>query len=306
MTRFLSATVAIVGIVSVAQAAELPRPAKYDERVRMVDYNPDQVVNVAGKLLTATQIEFGHDERIVFAGVGNPIWEVVAKENFLFVKPREAHGATNMNVVTVRGEKQERRSYQIALAVMKDGGDKPFFLLRYRYPTDEERRRQVAQAEHAAAAKAAQVDKVLAADEKNAPRNWAYTVQGEGDFEPVAVFDNGKVTTIIFKGNTEIPAIYLEADGKEELVPKNVTAGRVTVHAVVRKFVLRRGDVVMCLFNERYQAEGVDTLTKTTSPRVDRVVNTGAKQTPAFSTAAPAVTQTVFSLPQAAPTKAGK
>jgi type IV secretion system protein VirB9 len=114
-------------------------------------------------------------------------------------------------------------------------------------------------------------DRVLARDAILSSRNYAYSIQGEADFEPAEVSDNGKVTTFRFKGATELPAIYLGLDdGKDELVPKSVDGEWVTVHAVAKKFVLRRGDLVLCVFNERFVPEGVEPATRTTSPNVVR------------------------------------
>ena len=107
--------------------------------------------------------------------------------------------------------------------------------------------------------------------------------------EPVEVFDNGKITTFEFAGNIEMPAIYLAfEDGREELVPKSVSGNAVMVHAIGEKFVLRRGEDVMCVFNERFLPEGIDPGTKTTSPGVARVVKTApAKPNMTASSAIP-------------------
>jgi len=120
--------------------------------------------------------------------------------------------------------------------------------------------------------KGREADGVLARDANLLVRNYAYSIQGDADFEPVEVYDTGKVTTFRFRGATELPAIYLGLDdGKDELVPKSVDGELVTVHAVAKKFVLRRGDLVMCVFNERFRPEGAEPGTKTTSPNVMRL-----------------------------------
>jgi hypothetical protein len=149
----------------------------------------------------------------------------------------------------------------------------PFFLVKFRYPSDEEKKRLLAANAQVVEQDAARADKILASAEKNGPRNFAYSVQGEADFEPVEVFDNGKVTTMRFKGTVEMPAIYLSRDdGTEELVPKNVNGELVLIHARAKKFVLRRGSEVMCVFNENFVPDGLEPRTKTTSPTVARVV----------------------------------
>ena len=52
---------------------------------------------------------------------------------------------------------------------------------------------------------------------------------------------------------------------------RSIDGELVTVHAVAKKFVLRRGDLVLCVFNERFVPEGIEPGTKTTSPNVVRL-----------------------------------
>ncbi len=64
------------------------------------------------------------------------------------------------------------------------------------------------------------------------------------------------------------------SDGSESLVPKSVDGNLVMVHAISRKFILRRGKDVICVFNEAYNSVGINPDTSTTSPSVERVVKT--------------------------------
>jgi type IV secretion system protein VirB9 len=66
------------------------------------------------------------------------------------------------------------------------------------------------------------------------------------------------------------------SDGSESLVPKSVDNNLVLVHAISRKFILRRGGDVLCVFNEAYDRIGINPDTNTTSPSVERVVKTPA------------------------------
>ena len=281
-------TLMALAMTTAAIAEELPTAGRRDGRIRTVDYKPDEVVLIATQLFTSTQIEFAADENITFVGIGNPSWDVVSKNNFLFVKPRERHPAANLNVVTERAN-GERRSYQMLLGIMPERSRDPaFVLVRFAYSGDDAVKRRQEGAGKAATEKSAQADRVLARDEKTGPRNFAYSVQGEADFEPIEVFDNGKVTTLRFKGVTEMPAIYLgKDDGAEELVPKSVAGDAVLIHAIAKKFILRRGNVVLCVFNEAFQPDGIEPGTKTTSPFVTRVVTSTATPTLPAASAKP-------------------
>ena len=278
--QYLIALLLTAGWSSAAPALETPRGAPQDSRIRFVDYQPYNITRVVGSLRSSVQIEFAADEEIAHVALGNTVaWEVAPAGNILFLKPRENQPVTNISVITTRRD-GSTRSYQMELTA-RDGpvaaGQDTYFYVKYRYPADEvERRRQDATA-RAQAVQAGQADKVLALHEQYGPRNWRYAAQGSATLEPQAVYDNGKITTFAFSGNQEMPAIYMEnSDGTESLVPKSVDGDLVLVHAISRKFILRRGGDVLCIFNEAYEPAGINSDTNTTSPSVERIVKSQA------------------------------
>ncbi|MBN8954883.1 MULTISPECIES: P-type conjugative transfer protein VirB9 [unclassified Rhizobium] len=264
------------GLSSRALALDTPRSAPLDSRVRFVDYQPYNITKILGTLRSSVQIEFAADEEIAHVALGNSVaWEVAPAGNILFLKPRENQPVTNISVVTTRRD-GSTRSYQMELTV-RDGsveaGQNTYFYVKYRYPADEAERRKQQAAARSQAAQAGEADRVLGLHEAYGPRNWRYSAQGSQALEPQAVYDNGKVTTFAFVGNQEMPAIYMEnSDGTESLVPKSVDGNLVLVHAISRKFILRRGSDVLCIFNEAYDRVGINPDTNTTSPSVERVV----------------------------------
>ncbi|WP_419150358.1 P-type conjugative transfer protein VirB9 [Rhizobium leguminosarum] len=270
----------VAGLSTTAYALDIPRGASQDTRVRFIDYQPYNITKIVGTLRSSVQIEFAADEEIAHVALGNSVaWEVAPAGNILFLKPRENQPVTNISVVTSRRD-GSTRSYQMELTV-RDGtveaGQNTYFYVKYRYPADEAERRRLDAAARAQAAQAGEADKVLALHEAYGPRNWRYSAQGSAALEPQAVYDNGKVTTFAFAGNQEMPAIYMEnSDGSESLVPKSVENNLVLVHAIGRKFILRRGGDVLCVFNEAYDRIGINPDTNTTSPSVERVVKTQA------------------------------
>ena len=274
--RFHILLVLASGISSAALALETPRSASQDGRIRFVDYQPYNITKVVGTLRSSVQIEFAADEEIAHVALGNSVaWEVAPAGNILFLKPRENQPVTNISVVTARRD-GSTRSYQMELTV-RDGsvavGQNTYFYVKYRYPADEAEQRRLDAAARAHAAQAGQADQVLALHEAYGPRNWRYSAQGAQALQPQSVYDNGKVTTFAFVGNQEMPAIYIEnSDGSESLVPKSVDGNLVLVHALSRKFILRRGGDVLCVFNEAYDRVGINPETNTTSPSVERVV----------------------------------
>ncbi|QRG06755.1 P-type conjugative transfer protein VirB9 [Xanthobacter dioxanivorans] len=272
----LVSVLAWVCLVTSAYALETPTSAPQDNRVRFVDYEPYNITKIVGSLRSSVQVEFAVDEEIAHVALGNTVaWEVAPAGNILFLKPRENQPVTNISVVTTRRD-GSTRSYQMELTV-RDGsvasGQPTYFYVKFRYPADEAERRRQEAAARAQAARAGYADKVLTFHEQYGPRNWRYSAQGSAALEPEAVYDNGKLTTFAFTGNQEMPAIYMEnSDGTESLVPKSVEGGLVLVQAISRKFILRRGGDVLCIFNEAYDQVGINPGTNTTSPSVERVV----------------------------------
>ncbi|MBY5586818.1 P-type conjugative transfer protein VirB9 [Rhizobium leguminosarum] len=278
--RLLIAFFLVASLSSTAHALETPRGAAQDGRIRFIDYQPYNITKIVGTLRSSVQIEFAADEEIAHVALGNSVaWEVAPAGNILFLKPRENQPVTNISVVTTRRD-GSTRSYQMELTV-RDGtveaGQNTYFYVKYRYPADEAERRRFDAAARAQAAQAGEADQVLALHEAYGPRNWRYSAQGSAALEPQAVYDNGKVTTFAFAGNQEMPALYMEnSDGSESLVPKSVENNLVLVHAISRKFILRRGGDVLCVFNEAYDRIGINPDTNTTSPSVERVLKTQA------------------------------
>ncbi|NTB97285.1 P-type conjugative transfer protein VirB9 [Agrobacterium tumefaciens] len=274
--RFLLVLFVIAGFSSMTSALEIPRGASQDGRVRFIDYQPYNITRVVGTLRSSVQVEFAADEEIAHVALGNSVaWEVAPAGNILFLKPRENQPVTNISVVTTRRD-GSTRSYQMELTV-RDGsveaGQNTYFYVKYRYPADEAERRKQDATARALAAQAGEADRVLSLHEAYGPRNWRYSAQGAQALEPQAVYDNGKVTTFAFTGNQEMPSIYMEnSDGTESLVPKSVDGNLVLVHAISRKFILRRGSDVLCVFNEAYDRVGINPGTNTTSPSVERVI----------------------------------
>jgi type IV secretion system protein VirB9 len=237
MKRLTLLMILVFGIASPVMALQQPSPGQRDARVRTVTYDPANVVRLNGVIRASTQVVFADDEEVAHVAIGDAVaWEVAPAGSILFLKPREKHPPTNLQVVTTRPDGR-KRSYQFELSIAETTLADSYFVVSFAYPA----------------------------------RNWRFSAQGSIDLEPEAVFDDGKETTFRFEGNREIPAIYLiNSDGSESLVPKDVRGELVVVHATAKEFRLRKGDNVLCIFNEAFDAVGVNPGTNTTSPSIER------------------------------------
>lgn len=261
-----------------AEASETPQAGKSDARMRMIDYDPVQVVKITGVYRTATQILFGEDETILHVAVGDATaWDVAAEKNILFIKPKAAHGTTNLIVTTDRGQGRTR-NYTFELNTGAKPSADTLYVLRFRYPEDEKVQTLVVLSEAERALQAKLTSLQLDRGAVEGTRNLAYEVQGPVALQPSEVSDNGRFTILRFPAGQAIPAVYqVTPDGSESLVPFDVRGEFVVVHAIAGQFRLRRGKDVLCLYNTRLDPYGVNLGTHTAAPDVDRTDLAGAR-----------------------------
>lgn len=262
--------------------AELnPPKGSFDSRVRVVDYNPADVVKLTTFYGVSTHVQFATKEVIKDVAVGDQqAWDIVPRGSHLFIKPKAQKADTNVTVVT------DKRVYQFALVVEpRHARDVTawrdpnlVFSLSFRYP-DEESARLTAQA-MAAEAKAAQNDvKGKLANAKKRDENRDYWVAGSEEVSPTAARDDGRFIYLTFSNNRDMPAVYaVDHEGNEALINTNVEGNEIVVQRMVRKLTLRKGHAVACVVNKSFDLNGGrDNTTGTVAPDVERVIK-GAQQ----------------------------
>ena len=95
-----------------AQAEIVPKGGKFDPRVRVVEYNPSNVVKISTFYGVSTHVQFSNDENITDIALGDDqAWNVVPRGNHMFVKPKAKNADTNVTVIT------NKRVYHFALVV---------------------------------------------------------------------------------------------------------------------------------------------------------------------------------------------
>jgi len=277
MTRPLAALLGAAALLSgalPAGAVETPRPGPTDPRIRIVDYDPDQVVRLVGVLRTATQVLFSPDESIVHVAIGDTAaWEVAPERNILFLKPTALAPPTNLIVTTEVGPERRHYVFELSSRPGRTGRDAAdtFFGVRFRYPRQEAERLQAALAARAGALERRLVDLRLERGVLEGPRNLAYELQGAAAIAPSEVSDNGRFTVMRFPGARAIPAVYsVSPDGTEALVPFDVRGEFLVVHLTAAQLRLRRGRAVVCIHNLAYDPDGRANATGTATDEVER------------------------------------
>ncbi|MBZ5763340.1 TrbG/VirB9 family P-type conjugative transfer protein [Rhizobium sp. VS19-DR104.2] len=272
-----------------AFAVEPLRSSPYDYRIKSAIYNPQDTVVIDAVIGLATHITVSPGERYVTHVFGDSeAWSFAHVENNFFIKPKEAHGDTNLTIVT------DKRTYHILLRYIGDyksgakGKQETRFIqtpwtmrqatleLTYTYPMEDARRA-------VAAREQAKVQTALAAPEfAPGPRNFSYQMSDDPKAQPIApvnVWDDYRFTYFKFPANAELPTIFvIGADGKESTV--NVrTIGRerniVQAQMVAREWRIRYGKkMVIGLINSGFDPSRGANTTGTAAPNVERVEKT--------------------------------
>lgn len=245
MKKLLIIISCLFTLVTTSWANQNPRALVTDNRIKIVSYNPNDVVTIHGSHFVSTAVYFDKSEAILHIDIGDPLaWKVSPSREapyILFLEPQLPESDTNMTVIT------SKRSYQFRLFTYK--GDTPqsrnvIFSLRFNYPDEEK----------------AQFENELASLQRgylgnsanNAVRwNYDYSFYGSKRLAPIQAVDNGTFTIFKFPKNTIIPGIFaVDKHGNEALVNFRVEGDYVFIQGVKHQYTLRNGEDVTTIYND--------------------------------------------------------
>jgi type IV secretion system protein VirB9 len=258
----------LVALATASRAETLPPRGAVDSRVRVVIYNPEDVVRLQGWVGYQITMQFAEGEEFVRLGVGDSEMIDVGRErNFVFLKPKVAQASTNMTLLTTR--RHYHFDYSARNKTPDPKRDEVIYALRFVYPQDEA-------AWNAAELERARIEGRLARSAAARPRNADYWYCGAEALKPVAASDDGVHTRIRFGARSEMPAIFLKNDDRSEsLVNVHLQGEEVVIHRVAREFVLRRGALAGCIVNKGWDGGGRRLDSGTVSPEVRRSLQGG-------------------------------
>lgn len=234
------ARAAAPAVASIQVFGEEPKPGALDPRIRTVDYDPDEVVQLKGWFGYQLMVEFATDERIENVSVGDALgWQITPNKraNLLFLKPIDRQAATNMTVVTDK----RRYAFDLTVAGEKVRPASMAYIVRFRFP--QEAPTQVVDIPPPPAPVAESVV---------APEAWnlSYNYSGAREILPSKVFDDGKSTFFAWPASAPIPAIFaVAADGSESLINYAVKGRYLVVDQLAPRFRLRNGKMVTTVTN---------------------------------------------------------
>lgn len=228
---------AAVNAQNLDAARDVSKPR--DPRIRVIDYEPDQVYSITGHTGYQMTIEFEPDEKIETVGIGDSSgWQVTPNGNatLLFLKPMMVNAVTNMALVT------NKRRYNLELSSRsgaKVNSENITYVLRFRLPAPP------------TVNVALQDNRISLVPDAQWNRN--YRFEGSKELVPEEMFDDGVYTFIRFADSLETPAIFAVSGAEDEnLVNSNIRDKYIVIDRVAEQIVLRQGKLVIRLFNEAY------------------------------------------------------
>jgi type IV secretion system protein VirB9 len=219
--------------------------AAFDSRIRMLKYEPNQIVTLVGRSGIQSTIEFSPGEHIESVAVGDSAaWQVTPnrRASLLFVKPLVASSKSNMTVVT------DQRTYMFDL-VTGGRGAAPIYSLRFSYPETAAPKAKYEQASVGAASPP------LPPPPTAAEINFGWKTKGAANLLPARVFDDGSTLYLAWARNALLPAVLSVADdGKEAPLHYSVIGDYIVVTPIPGNVVLRYGKKAATAFRVAAQA----------------------------------------------------
>lgn len=232
MKNLIISTALLALIATSVYAEQNPQSMAADYRVKVVNYDPNNVTIIHAHYGYQTMILFDSDETVQNVSLGDALaWQAVPVTNHLFIKPMAA-SVTNMTVLT------NTRSYNFQLESSSDNGGNTYEL-KFVYPDD------IAQYQASA----------VTSDQNIPPTqcNWKYSYTGDKSQAPIQAFDNGKFTYFKFKqtGSSVLPAIFsVDKDRNETLINYHMEGDYLVINRVAPQYTLRDGTYVTTVYND--------------------------------------------------------
>ncbi|WP_165904994.1 P-type conjugative transfer protein VirB9 [Parashewanella curva] len=267
MSAFAGMTLSLLS--SVTQALETPHIGHFDRRVRHINFNPQQVVKLVGHYGFATDIAFANGETIKQIAMGDSAaWSVTPVDNHIFIKPKAQLAITNMTVLTNRHVYQFELNASLLKNTNQATSRNMMFAVDFIYPDDLKTQLHQHNQQQL-------LEDQLSLHTSPQVNSQNYFYKGDKSLLPVTVFDDGRFTYLKFNPKQDLPAVYtVNSDNSESLVNSHINPdfpNTIVIRRVVRRLVLRQGQLVLCLFNQSFDAEKPASYQKTQIPQVKRI-----------------------------------
>lgn len=234
-------------------------PMPTDTRIKTFIYNPNEIFQVKFMVGYQSIIELqkGENVQMVTFGDSTP-WSIRVIDRRIFLKATEPGVKTNMTIIT------DKRFYMLEISSNDDDGDnddKITFVLRFFYPNvnvdvppSATKLAKIALNKRAGLNSDNLTDiKSFVANTGTINSNYTFATKGNAEsIVPISVFDNGNKTYFKFRKEINLPNINAINDDFEEIPLRIRKSGDyIYVNTVERRFTIRQGNDVVCIFNEK-------------------------------------------------------
>ena len=299
--------------INIAFGLALPKNSKYDNRINHINYNGENVTLIKLAVGYVTMLEFANDERSINIVTGfSDGWEILAKENFVFLKPKSYAVKQNEQTLTDENGKKikldsfihptseiekwktnliittNKRIYSFDL-VLVDNNESFNYQISFRYPQEEilkreEERKKIELAQLKADEKSKKVAEKNKIENElnrvNVPRNYDFVMHINKNSENIApnfAYDDGVFTYIGFDNTKTMPSVFLfdETNGETMAnthIEKHGNYEVLVIHQTAQNIFLRSGDKLVGVKNNGYAKNPLEKTFTTKSKNVIRKV----------------------------------
>lgn len=247
MKKIILLSLLVLLITNTVYASQTPHGLATDPRIKMVSYDPNNVVTLHGQHQVDTAIEFDKEESILLVESGDSTaWLTEINKNvpyMLYLKPTLPTSNTNMIVVTT----ERRYQFHLITSPSEQNDKDVAYLVVFKYPEKEKRKLEQ---------QAINLQRSLLGNMPLSPLQWNYNYSFYGSklIAPIQAIDNGKFTIFKFTDNTSIPAIFsVDSHRNESMVNFRVDGDYLFIQGIFRQFTLRNGEDITTLYNDNYR-----------------------------------------------------
>ncbi len=211
-----------------------------DQRLAVFRYDPNSTFTIVTIPGVPTDIQLSADEKVTGLALGDTVqWMVEELPGHLFIKPLRADLFTAGTLVT------DRRVYQL---LFKSTTLQGRWVQKVSWSNTEG-----VGPKNILETTAGVSSETLSPEALDpAQLNFGYDIEGEGDFRPVTVFDDGRFTWIKVRSPQALPALFMVDENGAVLVNYIVKEEFFVVQRLMPEVLLKLGNTEIRVINRKY------------------------------------------------------
>lgn len=289
----------LILIFSIANAKSIPYSSKYDSRVSYDKYNASNVFEVRCKTGYVTMIEFLNNERITNIATGFATgWELIDRDNFLFIKPKayivnpneqnvDTSNPQAMPPLVIQPNPEDWKTNLVVTTnkniyifdLILTDNDKVNYKVQFKYPEEILKSDLKLKELEKEFKEENLISKEL--EKTSVPRNWDYYMivnKNSDEIIPDFAYDDGVFTYLGFSHIKTIPSVFLYDEANNESVlnthmKQYDNYDVLVIHQIQKRVLLRSGNKLVGIFNKGFGLNPIPTPQTTINKNISREVN---------------------------------